>query len=328
MAQVDALVMSGGGSRGSFELGVVEYLIRDQGLDFNVITGVSTGALNAAILAQGEGHIGLVEAVDLIKEIYFNIDDHKAIYLKRGTARHFDLDTEIDDLLGSVGSTSIYDLSPLERLLQQHVDVERLRISGRHLRVGAVSLQSGQYESVDASSDEIRDYVYASAAIPVFFEPVLINGSQYVDGGVRNITPLQDAFEVLRDISHPENDHSVYVVLATPLSVDRQEDLIADDVLDVVKRTTDIITAEVYKNDLQHAEIVNMMVQLIYSEGWDENQMAERGLEEYADMLYANLLVFAPDENLIDPLDFTPEKLRASYEAGRAKAEQVLMRQY
>jgi len=324
MAQVNALVMSGGGARGSFELGVIDYLIRDQGLDFNVITGVSTGALNAAILAQGEGHSGLVEAVELIKEIYFSIEGHRDIYLKRGTARYFDLDTDLDDLLGSISSTSVYDLSPLERLLRTHLDVEKLRISGRHLRVGAVSLQSGQYESVDASSDAIRDYVYASAAIPVFFEPVSINGTQYVDGGVRNITPLQDAFDVLKTISHPDNEHAIYVVLATPLNVDERVNFEADDVLDVVKRTADIMTAEIYKNDLKQAELVNKMVQLIHTEEWDREELSERDLEEFADMLHANMLVFAPEESLIDPLDFSPDRIRASFEAGREIAAGVM----
>ena len=50
-SRVNALVMSGGGARGAFELGVLDYLIRDKGLDFQVITGVSVGALNAAMFA-------------------------------------------------------------------------------------------------------------------------------------------------------------------------------------------------------------------------------------------------------------------------------------
>ncbi len=47
-----ALVLSGGGARGSFQAGVVEGLVADQNLDFEVLHGVSTGALNAAFLAQ------------------------------------------------------------------------------------------------------------------------------------------------------------------------------------------------------------------------------------------------------------------------------------
>ena len=47
-----AVVMSGGGSKGAFQAGALDYLIQDQGLDFQVIAGVSTGSLNSVVLSQ------------------------------------------------------------------------------------------------------------------------------------------------------------------------------------------------------------------------------------------------------------------------------------
>ena len=47
-----ALVLSGGGAKGSFQIGAMEELILNRGLDFEILCGVSVGALNASFLAQ------------------------------------------------------------------------------------------------------------------------------------------------------------------------------------------------------------------------------------------------------------------------------------
>ena len=44
-----AVVMSGGGAKGAFQVGALDYLIQDLGLDFQVIAGVSDGLLNAVV---------------------------------------------------------------------------------------------------------------------------------------------------------------------------------------------------------------------------------------------------------------------------------------
>jgi predicted acylesterase/phospholipase RssA len=47
-----ALGLSGGGAKGSFQIGVLEELILNRGLDFQIFCGTSVGALNASFLAQ------------------------------------------------------------------------------------------------------------------------------------------------------------------------------------------------------------------------------------------------------------------------------------
>ncbi|MBI3469491.1 MAG: patatin-like phospholipase family protein, partial [Planctomycetes bacterium] len=47
-----ALVLAGGGARGAYQVGMLQELVVNQGLDFTIIRGVSVGALNAAFLAQ------------------------------------------------------------------------------------------------------------------------------------------------------------------------------------------------------------------------------------------------------------------------------------
>src|ERR1700693_308620 len=47
-----ALVLSGGGSKGAFEVGVLQRLMGDEQLDYDLLCGTSVGAINAAYLAQ------------------------------------------------------------------------------------------------------------------------------------------------------------------------------------------------------------------------------------------------------------------------------------
>ena len=49
-----ALVLAGGGARGSFQVGVIHDLVLNRGLDFDVFFGASVGALNAAFMAQAK----------------------------------------------------------------------------------------------------------------------------------------------------------------------------------------------------------------------------------------------------------------------------------
>ena len=48
-----ALVLSGGGGRGSYQIGVWKAL-RDLGIKFDIITGTSVGALNGALMVQDQ----------------------------------------------------------------------------------------------------------------------------------------------------------------------------------------------------------------------------------------------------------------------------------
>ena len=76
-----ALVMSGGGAKGAFELGAIDYLVNDLKLDFDVISGVSTGSLNAAMLAQGRGYEGLKAQLRDLKREWFNLKKSDIIIL-------------------------------------------------------------------------------------------------------------------------------------------------------------------------------------------------------------------------------------------------------
>ena len=93
------LVISGGGVKGAFGVGVLEYLVKVKGLTFDFVVGTSTGALITPYAVTGD--------VDFIKEIYSNVDT--------------------SDILGNVEWTEaiaqgyLYNVDPLWKLIQNKV---------------------------------------------------------------------------------------------------------------------------------------------------------------------------------------------------------------
>ena len=132
-----ALVMSGGGSKGAFELGAVDYLVKEKKLDFHVIAGVSTGSLNAIMLAQGAGIDGLKQQLELLEQIWFGISSYRDVFRKRFLAK----------LLVLFAKPSLYEPNPLRKKIERYVDSTKLRNSDKQLRIGAVCLETGDYRS-------------------------------------------------------------------------------------------------------------------------------------------------------------------------------------
>src|SRR5437867_5440864 len=117
-----ALVLGGGGARGSFQAGMVEELVGTQGLDFQILRGVSVGALNAAFLAQApvgasgrESLANLRTQVDRLVELWVEtIQGNSSVYAER-----------LGGFAGLVaGADSIYSVEPLRRLISEHVSLD------------------------------------------------------------------------------------------------------------------------------------------------------------------------------------------------------------
>jgi len=334
-----ALVMSGGGSKGAFEVGAVDYLVNDRGLDFEVIVGVSTGSLNAVILAQGAGLSGLKAQVAALKDLWFGIRSSKDIYTTRF----------LGNILVLLAKNSIYSPEPLRKKLEKNVSLERLKTSGKDLRVGAVVLESGDYLSLDQNDASIIDWTLASSSMPIFFPPVGVAGQTGVDGGVRNITPLKDAFDALKrragakastlggpnagPVDLPEPDE-IYVVLASPLGV-RRESGPWKTGIDVAKRSVAILSNEILRTDLQRAFTVNQAVQ--FYETMEQELRTTIGLDrarKYLESLpfpfrppdyrYVRLWTILPEVEYSQPLEFDPRIIREAYEGGRRAASAAL----
>ncbi len=272
-----ALVLSGGGARGSIQAGVVAGLVEDQNLDFEVLHGVSTGALNAAFLAQasttGDSLANLAQRSRELGQMWRSFTGNSSIYTRR-----------FGGYAGlALGANSLYDNAPLRRLIEQNLDVTALSASGRFFACGFVSLKSGGYAERTHQHARIAEGVIASASIPIafpFVEARDANGELtdvLVDGGVRNLSPLGSVFHqepdeiylVLTSKLAPKNDvfpgsaEQFPANGATPDEIDTWKDnFFGTKVsgIDVLIRTTELLTDEIYLSDVREALLWNSAV--------------------------------------------------------------------
>jgi hypothetical protein len=196
-----ALTLSGGGAYGAYGAGVLTgWTKAGTRPDFDVVTGISTGALMAT-------HAFLGSEFDKDLELYKEVSD-RDIFRKRGFAR-------------ALRSDAVYDTMPLRRLLSSMITEELLeRVAaehqnGRRLFIGTTNLDADTFTIWDMGMiarstrpdrrERYIDVVLASASFPIAFPPVYIDvegkfGSytqMHADGGVRETVFFFDFLEEL-----------------------------------------------------------------------------------------------------------------------------------
>ncbi|KAG8470079.1 hypothetical protein KFE25_008500 [Diacronema lutheri] len=171
------LSLSGGGSWGAFEAGVLQRLIveRGEGFDYERILGVSAGSLNAALLAtEAPGHAGLLAGSATLRKLWTDARTRDVWRFKP-----LSLDERADK--------SLLSNAPLGELLGRALAGRTIR---RNLTVGLTSLATGRPVVVDeaeiarAGGAQLVPLLLASSAIPVLFPPVHYNRTLFVDGGI------------------------------------------------------------------------------------------------------------------------------------------------
>ena len=217
-----ALIMSGGGARAAYQVGVLRAIARmlPRGTPnpFRIICGTSAGAINAASLASNIDHFDL--AVQRLARAWGNLhvgQVYRADF--PGTARTFCrcIGALLRGGLHRSEPISLLDCAPLETLLKSMIDFGRIRhtISTGHL--GALCVTASSYASGDSISFFEGDgsqhpwrrahrvgrpaeiglaHVLASCALPIAFPVVRIDGEHFGDGSMHQLAPISAALHL------------------------------------------------------------------------------------------------------------------------------------
>lgn len=217
-----ALVLSGGGARTAYQIGVLmavaEMLPRDAPSPFTVVTGSSAGAINAVSIATGAPNFR--GAVVRLANFWRNLEtariyrsDFRGIY---GKGLHW-LTALTMGGLGPRNPRSLLDVTPLEDFLGHNLHLERLQQNIdagvlRGLAITASSYASGRSVSFYQAVDEITpweralrlgeptglklEHVMASVAIPLLFPAVRIGKEYFGDGSMRETAPFSPAIHL------------------------------------------------------------------------------------------------------------------------------------
>ena len=175
------LVLSGGGSKGAYQVGVLQKWMTEDRRDYDLLCGVSVGALNCAVLST----VLLGQPVTACNKL--------SAFWKGLTTAKVRRNWPVFGSAAALWKPSVYDSSPLAAWAFRELSVKAMRASGRTLAVGAVCWETGEYQIADQTSDDIVSWVLASASYPAMLSPVKIGGKLWTDGGVREVTPLGEA---------------------------------------------------------------------------------------------------------------------------------------
>ena len=244
MGSKTGLVLAGGGARGAYQAGVLrgiaqilEESFEDRPL-FDVVTGISAGAINAAYLASCADR--MVDASTGLAKLWSQLEIGSVI--RTDTISLFSIagrwlrDLALGGVLpSSVRSNHLLDAAPLREFLAANIDFGAI---GRHIEtdrlhgfaVSATSYGTGTavtffdaHESIEPWTRSSRlgwptriglDHVLASAAIPILFRPVFVEGAYFGDGGIRMSTPLSPPIHLGADkivaisVRHPRSRES------------------------------------------------------------------------------------------------------------------------
>lgn len=184
-----ALVLGGGGSKGAYEIGVWKAL-DELGIQFDIVTGTSIGAMIGAMYVQGE----YARAYDLWDHIHvddvmmngINVDlDIELIMSQKGKYKNF---------LQSVIQHKGADISPFIKLLQEYFDCDKFFSSP--LDYGCMTYNFTKREphpvlKKDLTRDNALDYIIASASCFPAFPMKHINNEKFIDGGYYDNVPIE-----------------------------------------------------------------------------------------------------------------------------------------
>ncbi|WP_258867918.1 patatin-like phospholipase family protein [Alkalilimnicola ehrlichii] len=196
------LALQGGGAHGAFTWGVLDRLLEEEWLVLDGLSGTSAGAMNAVVLASGWLNGGRVGAKTALHGYWRAVSNTARMgplqagpleYLIHGWNR--DWSPAYIMLSALTKMASPYQLNPtgfnpLRRLLESHVDFERLRNNKRiKLFIAATNVQSGMLKLFRTHELSV-DAVLASACLPLLFHAIRIEEAHYWDGGYTANPPL------------------------------------------------------------------------------------------------------------------------------------------
>ncbi len=185
------LVLEGGGARGSYHIGVYKAIL-EEGIEISGITGTSIGALNGAMIIQGD--------YEKCYELWNNLSYSMLIDSSEYDIERFkDLKFDKKDLsflasnIKTIISDRGFDITPFKEHLDLYIDEDKIRKS--HLDFGIVTVNLTDFKSIEIFKEdipvgELKDYLLASAYLPVF-KTEKLGGKRYLDGGFYDNLPFR-----------------------------------------------------------------------------------------------------------------------------------------
>jgi len=291
-----ALVLSGGGGRGAYHVGVLRYLVDSgwmpDGQGPDIIAGTSIGAINAAAVASGH-------TIAQIKQLWLDMhteDVHRlssdlpAIsrpllrWMLHGVLtsdahggstgalppneRGMSAQKMLDRLRGVFQARpfrSLLDTAPWRTTLARWMNFERINgpdapallLAATELRTGALRVFCNRPHEGLPADQIVLDHLMASSSIPIVYPWTTINGQHYWDGAVLANTPLEPVIEMAGD-----DDIEILVVTMTPWHIDQSApEQLPQDLVQALTLTLDWALLASYRTAFQTLDERNLLAE-------------------------------------------------------------------
>ncbi|MCW8964722.1 MAG: patatin-like phospholipase family protein [Gammaproteobacteria bacterium] len=242
---VTGLVLPGGGARNAYQVGVLravaDILPPENDNPFPVITGTSSGAINATLLASTAGEFR--NGIERLAGVWENFESSMVFYADNWSALRSASNWALTLLSAGFATghpKSVLDNQPLRELLESHIRFARIQHAIDRGDLRALGVTSSGYDTGmstcyyqgDQAIDpwrrthrcgvpvELRiDHLMASIAIPLIFPSVKVNGEYHGDGTMRETAPLSPALHLganrlliigVQDESHSSDEDPEY----------------------------------------------------------------------------------------------------------------------
>ncbi len=210
-----ALVLGGGAARGFAHIGVIKAL-EAQGIVPDIIVGTSAGSVVGALYAAGYSGFELQQLSMQMEE------------------------SQVSDW--SMPNRGVLKGEALQEFINNAVSMRTLEKMKKTFAVVATDLHSG--EMIVFRSGNTGMAVRASSSVPGIFQPVTINGHEYVDGGLVSPVPVRVARTLGADF-----------IIAVDIS-DKPKNNITESSVEVMLQTFSIMEQSISRNELPEADIV------------------------------------------------------------------------
>lgn len=186
-----ALVLSGGGSKGSYQIGAWKAL-RKLNIKYDIITGTSVGALNGALMVQNEYR----KATNIWKRINLKVLFGEDIIKSKSNLELYKMYSK--NFIKNGGM----DISELEKIIKKAISIEKFYSSKINYGLITYNLSNKEAEKLqkkDIEKEHLADYLMASATCFPAFKKKDIKGEKYIDGGYHDNLPINLAIDMGAD---------------------------------------------------------------------------------------------------------------------------------
>jgi len=291
---MNSLILSGGGSFGAFEAGVLYHIFHKK--QFDKCLGTSVGALNCLLMAQAY----LNKSPEIFKTLWIEkIKSNKQIYKK--------------NRFKYISFRPPYNFDPLKFLLKEVIDFEKIIKMEKEIVLSTVDLITGKSVTIsnhdkDLTPKDLLNAAIASCSVPPLFPPVIFKNKILVDGGIRDNAPVSSI------IQSWELD-SILIILCNnkDLEYEKRE---YEGLFEISDRVINIMMNEITNNDISIVLKINDMLRKM-----NEN---EKG-EFLKSKKVVDLNLIYPEESLNNNmLNFNPRFLRRAFLLGIKKGIEFL----